>query len=472
MDVNKQGQPAQPGQEIKVGGERFESRLGFILISAGCAIGLGNIWRFPYIVGKNGGAIFVLIYLFFLLIIGLPIMTAEFAVGRASQSTSIKSFNYLQKNDRQKWPIIGYAAMLGCYLLLSYYTMIAGWLLDYMAGFAAGRFTSSGLASEDIFGQLLQDPLRMFAWTFLILLVTALVCRLGFNKGVEKITKLMMSILLIILLILSVRSLSLPGAMQGVRFYLVPNLENFYQAGPVNVVVDAMMQAFFTLSLGVGAMAIFGSRIGKGHRLFGESLNIGALDTLVAFLSGLIIFPAAAAFNVEPGEGPGLIFVALPKIFIAMPGGNLFAVLFFIFMTFAALSTLIAVLENILSCFQDIFRVSRKVSLWINFTIILLLNIPNILGFNLWSGWQPLGPGSNIMGLADFLVSSNFLPLGSVGYLVFCMTRRGWGSENFYREVNQGKGAALPTWTRIYMTYVLPAIVLVIWLLGYLKLFS
>lgn len=472
MDVEKNKRQTASFQGGSSGGERFESRLGFILISAGCAIGLGNIWRFPYIVGKNGGAIFVLIYLFFLLIIGLPIMTAEFAVGRASQSTSVKSFNVLQKSQRQKWPIIGYAAMLGCYLLLSYYTMIAGWLLDYMAGFATGRFIGSGSTSEDLFAQLLQDPLRMFAWTFIILFVTALVCGLGFNKGVEKITKLMMSLLLVILLILGVRSLTLPGAMTGVQFYLVPNLDNFYRAGPLNVVVDAMMQAFFTLSLGVGAMAIFGSRIGKEHSLFGESLNIGTLDTLVAFLSGLIIFPAAAAYNVEPGEGPGLIFVALPKIFMAMPGGRLFAVLFFVFMTFAALSTLIAVLENILSCFQDVFKTSRQASLWINFTVILLLNVPNILGFNILSGWQPLGEGSNIMGFADFLVSSNFLPLGSVGYLIFCMTKRGWGSENFYGEVNQGKGAVLPKWTRIYMTFILPVIVLVIWLLGYIKLFS
>lgn len=451
--------------------EHFNSRLGFILISAGCAIGLGNVWRFPYIVGKNGGAIFVLIYLVFLVILGLPIMTTEFAVGRASQRTSIKSFNVLQHKPKQKWPVIGYAAMVGCYLLLSYYTMIAGWMLNYVASFAAGDFWKSSISSEELFSQLLADPTRMFIWTFIVLFITALICRLGFKKGVESVTKAMMSLLFVILILLAIRSLSLPNAVQGLKFYLVPNWSNVQKVGLANVIFDAMMQAFFTLSLGVGAMAIFGSRIGKDHRLFGESLNIGLLDTVVAMLSGLIIFPATAAFNIQTGEGPGLIFVTLPKVFVAMKGGRLFGVFFFVFMSFAALSTLIAVFENILSCFRDIFPISRRASIWINFAIILALNLPNIWSFNILSHIQPLGANSNLMDLSDFLVSSNFLPLGSVGYLLFCMSKRGWGHENFYNEVNQGKGVRLQHWTRAYMTYVLPAIVLFIWAMGYVSLF-
>jgi len=451
--------------------ESFSSRIGFILVSAGCAIGLGNVWRFPFIVGKNGGALFVLIYLVFLVILGMPIMTAEFAVGRASQATAVKSFNILQKDSRQKWPLIGKMAVVGCYVLLSFYISVCGWMMAYIAKMASGQFIGTNIDTGAIFGTMLSQPGSMLFWAFVTLAITVAVCYIGFQNGVERITTIMMSLLFVILIVLVGRSLSLPNAMEGLKFYLVPNVDNFMAIGWKTVVFEAMNQAFFTLSLGISCMAIFGSRIGKSRSLLGESIHIGILDTTVAFMSGLIIFPAAASFGISTDQGPSLIFVTIPKIFNQMSMGSLWGSLFFVFMSFAALSTVIAVFENIISCSMDIFSFSRKKSIIINGIILFVISIPCILGFNLWSHIQPLGAGSTILDLEDFIVSANILPLGSLGYLLFTVTNKGWGFENFQKESNTGKGQKLPTWTKPYLRFVLPGLILFIFVMGYVAMF-
>lgn len=456
---------------------QFQSRLGFILLAAGCAIGLGNVWRFPYMVYQNGGAIFVLIYLLCLVIIGLPVMLCEFAVGRASQRTCIKSFTELQTNVRYKWGWIGYLALLGCVLLLSYYAMIAGWMLDYVFNYAKAIFfaLSNSVRTEPdtgaAFAQLLSDPIRMITWTVIILFVCASICSLGFNKGVEQLNKVMMSLLFIVLLVLAVVSLQLSGAKQAMSFYLLPNVEQIKKVGLLNVIFEALNQAFFTLSLGVSAMAIFASRIGKEKSLLHEALQIGVLDTVVALLSGVIIFPAAFTFNITADAGPNLIFVTLPKIFQAMPYGNVFAILFFVFMTFAALSTLLAVFENIISCVVDLFNCTRQISIALTLAVLIFLNLPNILGFNLLSSVHPFGLFDNMMALTDFIVSANILPLGSLLYLAFCVSKHGMGYDKFLQEVNQGSGFKLPRVSRYYYTYILPGLIIFVYVLTLSKAF-
>ena len=452
--------------------ERFSSRLGFILISAGCAVGLGNVWRFPYITGQYGGAAFVLVYLIFLVLLGLPIMVMEFSVGRASQKSAARSFHVLEPAGT-KWHLQGYACMAGNYLLMMFYTTVGGWMAAYIFKTLTGEFKgldSDGVAA--VFNDMLARPGYMTFWMVLVVLLSFFICSLGLQKGVERITKAMMSCLFLILLILCIRSVTLPGASEGLRFYLIPDFTRFTENGVGNTIFAAMGQAFFPLSLGIGAMAIFGSYIGKDHTLTGETINICLLDTLVAFLAGLIIFPSCFAFGVDPGQGPGLVFITLPNIFNQMVGGRIFGVLFFVFMTFAAQSTIIAVFENIISFSMDLFGTSRKKTVLINGIAIILLSLPCVFGFNIWSGFQPMGAGSTIQDLEDFIVSNNLLPLGSMVYLLFCTSRYGWGWKNFLAEADTGKGVKFPAWARVYVSYILPLIVLFIFIMGYYQKFK
>jgi len=458
--------------EVFMKREQFGSRLGFILVSAGCAIGLGNVWKFPYMAGKYGGAAFILVYLLFLVILGLPIIVCEFSVGRASQKSIATSYNALEP-PHTRWHYARWAAIAGNYLLVMFYSMVGGWMLYYCFRMAKGEFASvtASEVSEKYTGMLSSVPTLMF-WTVLVIVLSFGICSIGLQKGVERITKAMMSCLFLILLILCIRSVTLPGASEGLRFYLIPDFTRFTENGVGNTIFAAMGQAFFTLSLGIGAMAIFGSYIGKDRSLTGETINICLLDTLVAFLAGLIIFPSCFAFGVDPGQGPGLVFITLPNIFNQMVGGRIFGVLFFVFMTFAAQSTIIAVFENIISFSMDLFGTSRKKTVLINGIAIILLSLPCVFGFNIWSGFQPLGTGSTIQDLEDFIVSNNLLPLGSMVYLLFCTSRYGWGWKNFLAEADTGKGVKFPAWARVYVSYILPLIVLFIFIMGYYQKFK
>ena len=451
--------------------ERFSSRLGFILISAGCAIGLGNVWRFPYITGQYGGAAFVLIYLLFLSILGMPIMVMEFAVGRASQKSAVRSFHVLEPKG-SKWHLTGYAAMAGNYLLMMFYTTVGGWMLAYVLKMATGEFV--GLSPEEVgnvFGNMLAQPGYMTAWMIVAVLIGFFVCSLGLQNGVERITKVMMSCLFIILLALCVRSVTLPGAGEGISFYLIPNFHRMLEAGIGEVVYAAMGQAFFTLSLGIGAMSIFGSYISKDRSLTGETVSICALDTIVALLAGLAIIPACFAFGIDAGQGPGLVFVTLPNVFNQMVGGQLWGTLFFVFMSFAALSTIIAVFENIISFAMDLWGWERKKAVVFNVILILILSMPCVLGFNIWSDFAPLGAGSTVQDLEDFIVSNNLLPLGSLLYLLFCTSRYGWGWDNFIAEADAGVGLKFPKAIRFYVSYILPLLILFIFITGWWQKF-
>lgn len=455
--------------------ETFGSRLGFLLISAGCAIGLGNVWRFPYIVGQYGGAAFVLIYLFFLLVMGLPIMVMEFAVGRASRKSVICSFQELEPKG-SKWHIYGWFGMIGNYMLMMFYTTVAGWLIVYFIRMARGDF--SGLDSAGVAGQfasLTADVKTQTIFMAIVVLLGMAVCVRGLKDGVEKVNKIMMLCLLCILVVLAVRSVTLPGAKEGLEFYLKPNFDNLIYDTEGNfrlgeAVFAAMGQAFFTLSLGIGAIAIFGSYIGKERKLTGEAINVTVLDTFVAFVAGLIIFPAAFAFDIQPDSGPNLIFITLPNVFNSMPGGRLWGSLFFIFMSFAAMSTVTAVFENIISCFMDKWEMSRKKAVIINLVLIFILSMPCLLGFNVLSGVSILG--SDIMGFEDFILSNNLLPLGSLVYLLFCVSKKGWGYENFLKEANEGKGLNFPHKLHFYFKWILPIIVFIIFFVGYNQKFG
>lgn len=446
--------------------ERLGSRLGFILLSAGCAIGVGNVWKFPWMVGQYGGGAFVLFYVIFLLILGLPIMTMEFAVGRASQKSPVRAYQVLEKPG-SRWHIHGYLAMIGNYLLMMFYTTVCGWMLHYFYLTAAGRFV--GATTEQVgavFGEMLSRPGVMAGCMIAVVVIGFLINSFGLQGGLERVTKVMMIALLAIMVVLAVNSIRTPGSSEGLRFYLIPDFGRMAETGVANVIVGAMNQAFFTLSLGIGAMAIFGSYIGKGRALMGEAVNVAVLDTFVAFTAGLIIFPACFAFNVSPDSGPNLIFVTLPNIFNHMAGGRLWGSLFFVFMAFAAFSTVLAVFENIMSCCMDLTGWSRKKTAAINIVLMILLSMPCVLGFNVWSGFQPFGPGSNVLDLEDFLVSNLWLPLGSLVYLLFCTSRYGWGWKNFQNEANDGGGIKVRDGIRFYVSYILPLIVLVIFVLG------
>jgi NSS family neurotransmitter:Na+ symporter len=457
--------------------ETFASRLGFVLISAGCAIGLGNVWRFPYIVGRYGGAAFVLIYLAFLVILGLPIMAMEFSVGRASRQSIATSFHKLEPKGT-KWHWYSWFGMAGNYMLMMFYTTVAGWMILYCIKMAKGDFVGADTqAVQDIYSGMLSNPGLMLVFMILVILIGMGVCSLGLQDGVEKITKVMMVMLLAILIVLVVRSVTLENAMAGLEFYLKPNFHNLMYDANGNFILGeaifaAMGQSFFTLSLGIGAMAIFGSYIGKEHRLMGEAINVGILDTFVAFVVGLVIFPSAFAFGIQPDSGPNLIFITLPNVFNAMPLGRLWGALFFVFMSFAALSTVIAVFQNIITFPMDKWGWSHKKSVLVNMVVIFILSLPCLLGFNLWSGFNPLGDGTVVMDLEDFILSDNLLPLGSLVYLLFCVSKHGWGWDNFLAEADAGEGIRFPARFRPYFRYVLPLLVLIIFVMGYWNKFG
>ena len=452
--------------------EKFGSRIGFILISAGCAIGLGNVWRFPYIVGQYGGAAFILIYLFFLVIFGLPIMTMEFSVGRASRRSIADSFRVLEPKGT-KWHAFGWIGMAGNYLLMMFYTTVTGWMFAYFFKMIRGDF--SGLEPEAVsaqFGELTANPWVMVGFMLLATLLGFGICSMGLKKGVERVTKIMMLALLAIIMLLAVRAVTLPGAAEGLTYYLVPDFGRMVENGLGEALFVALGQAFFTLSIGMGSMAIFGSYIDKDRSLFGESVSIAALDTFVAFMAGLIIIPSCFAYHLDPGGGPGLIFQTLPNIFNSMPLGRLWGALFFLFMIFAAMSTVVAVFENILSFGMDLKGWSRKKACLINLAAVAVLSLPCALGFNVLSGFAPLGAGSVVLDLEDFIISNNILPLGSVVYVLFCCLRKkGWGWENFLEEANTGRGLKFSGKLHFYCQYILPAIILAVWLQGYISKF-
>lgn len=452
--------------------ESFGSRIGFILVSAGCAVGLGNVWKFPYMCGAYGGAIFILIYLLFLVILCLPVLVCEFAVGRASRMSVAKSFDTLEP-DGTRWHLMKYIGMIGCYLLMMFYTMVGGWMLYYCFRSLRGDFT--GASSETIqqyFSDMLADPGTMIFWTVLICVIGFSVCAIGLQKGIERITKVMMTLLFIVMIALAVRSVTMPGSSEGIRFYLVPDIDKMLETGIGNILFGALSQAFFTLSIGIGAMLIFGSYLDKSNRLAGEAISIGVLDTLVALTAGLIVIPSCFAYGIQPDAGPSLVFITLPNIFSQMTAGGIWSALFFLFLTFAALSTIIAVFENLVAINMDLLGWSRKKSTLVCAVLIIILSMPCVLGYNILSGVQPLGEGSTIMDLEDFLVSNNLLPLGSMGILLFCTRKNGWGWDNFKKEADTGNGIKLPSFMRLLMSYIIPAAIMIIFLKGYYDKFS
>lgn len=446
--------------------ESFKSRLGFLLVSAGCAIGIGNVWRFPYVAGQNGGGLFVLLYLVFLVIMGLPVLTMELAVGRASRKSAVLGYKALEKKG-SKWHIHGWVAILGCYMLMMYYTTVSGWMVTYFYKFVTGEFVPGMDAEQtgEVFGNLLASPGQMAFWMILTVVVGFFVCSRGLQNGLEKVSKYMMSALLILILVLAVHSLTLSGAGEGIRFYLVPNLDIVREVGLKNVITAAMNQSFFTLSLGVAAMEIFGSYMGKEHTLAGEGVRICGLDTFVAIMAGLIIFPACFSYGVEVGAGPSLIFITLPNVFVNMTGGRIWGSLFFLFMTFASFSTVIAVFENIMSFCMDMFGWKRSKAALINCLIILAASMPCVLGYNVWSNLHLIG-GRDVLDSEDFIVSNLLLPIGSLIYLLFCVTKWGWGFSNYMEEANTGKGLKIAKWLKPYFQFILPMLILIILIQG------
>lgn len=452
--------------------EKFGSRLGFILVSAGCAIGLGNVWKFPYVMGANGGAGFILIYLIFLVILGIPLMTMEFTVGRGSQKSVARGFDVLAPKGTMfsKFRYIGVA---GNYLLMMFYTMVAGWMLYYLYKMVTGSLANMG--AEQIgadFGNMLSQPGTLIFWMVVAVLISFGICSLGMKNGVERITKVMMIALLILMVVMVIRSITLPGASAGVEFYLKPDFAKMAEIGIGNVVFAALGQAFFTLSIGMGSMMIFGSYLDKDRSLIGESATIVALDTAVALMAGLIIIPACFAYNVEPGAGPGLIFITLPNVFNDMPGGRFWGSLFFLFLSFAALSTVVAVFESLISFHMDIWGFKRGRAVINNLVLVIVLSLPAILGFNVLSGIHPFGPTSGIMDLEDFIISQNILPLGSLVFLAFCTSKYGWGWKNFLKEVNAGKGMKFPVAIKGYCMFFIPVLVAIVFLKGYWDFFG
>ena len=446
--------------------EQFKSRIGFILLSAGCAIGIGNVWRFPYVVGENGGGIFVLFYLFFLLLIGVPILSMEFSVGRASKKSVVKSFQALEKTN-QKWHLHGYMSLVGNICLMIFYTTVSGWMLKYFYNFLTGQF--NGLTTADVqnvFSQVLASPSTNVFWMIIVVAIGMFVCSKGLQNGVERITKVMMTGLLGLIVLLAIHGLLLDGGMVGVKFYLYPDFQKISEIGLMKVIVSAMNQAFFTLSIGIGSMAIFGSYLNKDQTLLKEATNVAMLDTFVAVVAGLIIFPACFSFGINPDSGPSLIFITLPNVFVSMTGGQIWGALFFLFMSFASLSTVIAVFENIIACTMELLNIERKKAVIINFVLITLLSLPCALGFNVLSNIQPLGAGSTILDLEDFIVSQLLLPLGSLVYLLFCTSKYGWGFENYQKEANIGQGMKVPNWMKFYVTIILPIVVIFVFVNG------
>lgn len=453
--------------------EKFQSRLGFILVSAGCAIGLGNVWKFPYICGENGGAAFIMIYLLFLAVLGWPILMAEFAVGRGSRRSIAQSFSILE-SEKSNWHCFKWFGIAGNYLLMMFYTMVTGWMMYYAWLAVSGQLEANSKvqSTTEQFADMLANPGTMILWTVIAIAIAFGICALGLQNGVEKVTKVMMLLLITLMIVLAVNSVIRDTTGEGLRFYLIPDIERAGQKGWGNVIFAAMTHAFFTLSVGMGSMSIFGSYLEKDHKITGEALNVVILDTLIAIIAGIIIIPSCFAYGIQPDAGPSLLFITLPNVFRHMPGGRVWETLFFIFMTFAALSTVIAVFENIIAITMEIWNIERKRAVKTNMVMLMLLSMPAVLGYNLLSGIQPMGAGTTIMDLEDFLVSYNILPLGGLVFVLFCTKKNGWGFENFRKEVNTGVGFALPGWIRGYMSYVLPLIIILVYLKGYYDMFS
>lgn len=459
-------------KNVEGGREHLKSRLGFILLSAGCAIGMGNVWKFPWLTGQNGGAIFVIIYIACLVLLGIPIMTMEFAMGRASQKSAVKMYNELEKPG-QVWHLHSYLCYAANWVLMMFYSVVTGWILIYVVKEARGAF--DGLDADGVgavFGEMTADPKVQIIALAVVVVLGCVVCSIGVQKGLERVTKYMMIALLGIMVLLAIRSICLKGGSEGIKFYLVPSIENVKEVGVGNVIVNAMNQAFFTLSLGIGSMAVFGSYIGKERALTGEAVRVTVLDTFVAICAGLIIFPACFAYGVEPGAGPGLIFVTLPNIFNHIAGGRIWGTLFFIFMSFAALSTIFTVYENIISMSMELFHQKRSTASIIVGVVMFVLSIPCALGFNVWSGFMPFGEGTGVMDLEDFFVSNLMLPIGALIFVFFCTTRFGWGWKNFLKEANEGEGTKFPSWLKVYCNYILPIIILIIFVLGLYNFFA
>lgn len=447
--------------------ENFKSKLGFILVSAGCAIGIGNVWRFPFVTGQNGGGIFVLLYLLFLVIMGIPVLTMELAIGRASKKSAVLAYKKLEK-PKSKWHIHGWFCILGCYLLMMYYTPVSGWMLSYFFKFATGTFESGMTAEQvgNVFSNLMSNPVEMIIWMAVMVITGFFVCSKGIQNGIEKVSKVMMILLLALIIILAINSLTLSGAAEGIKFYLVPDLEKVQSIGIGHIITSAMSQAFFTLSLGIASMEILGSYMTREKTLPSESIKICILDTFVAITAGLIIFPACFSYGVEPNQGPALIFVTLPNVFVNMAGGRIWGTLFFMFMTFACFSTVIAVFENLISFCIDMFNMSRTKSVIINAIIMLIGCLPCIFGFNLLSGFNILGKG--VLDIEDFAVSNILLPVGAFLYSLFCSTKFGWGFDGYLNECNQGEGIKFPRFFKPYIKYVLPVLVLIVFISGFI----
>ena len=455
-----------------MGREKLGSRLGFLLISAGCAIGIGNVWKFPYVVGQNGGGLFVLIYLFFLIIFGVPVLTMEFSLGRAAQRSPAKMYEQLEPKGT-KWHIHGKLTVAGCYLLMMFYTTVAGWMLRFFVSTASGELSGMDAAaiSDHFFNDVQGDPVMMIIYMGIVVIIGVIVCLIGVKNGLERVTKFMMLALLAIMVVLAINSFTMPGGGEGLAFYLMPDFKAVEQVGITNILVSAMNQAFFTLSIGMGSMAIFGSYIGKERSLLGESVNVALLDTFVAVASGLIIFPACSAYGVDVHSGPGLIFITLPNIFNHIPLGRLWGSLFFVFMSFAALSTVLAVFECIVANTTDLFGWGRKKACIINGILLFVLSVPCCLGFNVLAGFQPIGSKSSILDLEDLIVSNFILPIGALIFILFCVTKKGWGWDNFVNEANSGKGLKIKRFMKGYMTFVLPVMVIFVFVMGIIGLF-
>lgn len=452
--------------------EQFGSRLGFILVSAGCAIGLGNVWKFPYICGENGGAAFIVIYLACLAMLGLPMLICEYAVGRGSGKSVMKAYDVLQP-EGTIWGKVKYFCFAGNYLLMMFYTMVAGWMLHYVYLMITGKFVNADTAQvKDIFENMLNEPGVMMFWTMVIILLCFGICAMGLKNGVENITKVMMILLVVLMVVLVFRSVTLPGAEEGLKYYLVPDFKKLSEHGIFNVIFAAMTHAFFTLSIGMGSMEIFGSYLSKERKLTGEALSVTILDTFIALMAGIIIIPSCFAYDVQPDAGPSLLYITLPSVFNHMPNGRLWGTCFFIFMSFAAISTVIAVFENIVKMTHDATEWERKKCVLVNLIGVAVLSIPAVLGYNILSGIQPLGAGSTIMDLEDFIVSYNILPLGSILFVLFCVRKNGWGWDNFVAEVNTGKGMSLSHKLRWYMNYIVPTLGILIYLGGYYDMFK
>ena len=450
--------------------EHLGSRLGFLLLSAGCAIGIGNVWKFPWMTGQYGGGAFVLIYLLFLLALGVPVLTMEFAMGRAAQKSPLKMYGQLKPGS--KWGWHGYVCLLGNVVLMMFYTTVAGWMLQYFVDTAAGLFLGLDTAGiEAKFGEMLASPGKMTLYMGIVVVIGFSVISLGVQKGLERVTKWMMMALIVLIWVLAFHSMTLVGGSKGLSFYLIPDFRRMAEIGVGNVIVGAMNQAFFTLSLGIGAMAIFGSYIDKEHALMGEAVRVSLLDTMVALCSGLIIFPACFAYGVDVNSGPALIFMTLPNVFNHIALGRFWGSLFFLFLTFAAFSTVLAVFENIVCCVSEMTGWNRKKTCLVCCVGIFLLSLPCLLGYNLWQNVRPIA-GHDILDSEDFLVSNLMLPLGSLIFILFCTTRYGWGWEKFMKEANEGTGLKVAKWMRPYMTYVLPVIVFVIFVIGLVGFFK